>query len=249
MRVVRADQEQTYGHREQELLGRCVLVAVVDLLPHVQVVIGASVELERYTAHVVKHEVAAEHVGDVGHGPGSLLRYRGHDVVENFQQQDDDYVNHPCTLHVDPVGVQVRVGFLVAELLEILGRFMVHQTTTPSAPPPLLVSFIHLSFCRLNAVGRRQVHIFGEGDAAPLEDRGRHFGGVGGVFGRNRGGPFGGRVFAEKQREGGDRRRRRVWLFVSRVRNVPGRRQWVTSRQGRLRKVPGSRQSLSGGIG
>ena len=202
MRVVRADQEQTYRHREQELLGRCVLVSVVDLLPHVQVIVGASVELERYTPHVVEHEVAAEHVGDVGHGPGSLLRDRWHDVVEDLQQQDDDHVDHPCALHVDPVGVQVRVGFLVAELLEILGRFMVHQTTTPSAPPPLLISFIHLSLRGLDAVGRRQVHIFGERDAAPLEDCGRHFGGIGGVFGRNRGGPSGGGFQAGKQREG-----------------------------------------------
>jgi len=182
MRVVRADQEQTYRDRKQELLGRCVLVAVVNLFPHVQVVVGASIELEGHTPHVVEHEVAAEHVGDVGHGPGSLLRYRGNNVVKDLQQQDDDHVNHPCALHVDPVGVQVRVGFLVAELLEILGRFMVHQTTTPSAPPPLLIPLVHLLLCGLDAIGRRQVYILGERDAAPLEDCGRHFGGIGGVL-------------------------------------------------------------------
>ena len=57
MRVVRAQQEENDGHAEQELLGRCVLGAVVNLLPHVKVVKGAAIELERHTAHVVEHDV------------------------------------------------------------------------------------------------------------------------------------------------------------------------------------------------
>ena len=77
MSVVRANQKQTYGHGEEELLGRGVLVLVVDLLPHVQVVVGAGVELERDAAHVVEHQVGGEHVGDVGQGPAGFLRDGG----------------------------------------------------------------------------------------------------------------------------------------------------------------------------
>ena len=66
MSIVRANEKQTYGHREQEFLGRRVLVFVVDLLPHVEVVVGARVELEGNPAHVMEHQVGGEHVGDVG---------------------------------------------------------------------------------------------------------------------------------------------------------------------------------------
>lgn len=66
MGVVGTEQEQDNRHAEEELLGGRVLVAVVDLLPHVEVVVGAGVELEGHALHVVEHEVRAEHVGDVG---------------------------------------------------------------------------------------------------------------------------------------------------------------------------------------
>lgn len=181
MRVVRADQEETYGHREQEFLRRCVLVAVVDLLPHVQVVVGTSVELERDAADVMEHEVAAEHVRNVGHGPRGLLGYRGDDVVDDLEQQNDDDVDHPRALHVHPVCVEVGVGLLVTELLLILHRLMVHQAAASPAPSPLLVVGVHLVLGGLNTVGRRRVQALGKGDAAALEDGGRHFGGVGGV--------------------------------------------------------------------
>lgn len=90
-----ADQEQTYRHRQQELLRWRVLVLVVDLLPHVEVVVGASVELEGYAAHVVEHEIGGEHVGGIDERPGGLLRNGGHDVVEDFEQEDADYVDGP----------------------------------------------------------------------------------------------------------------------------------------------------------
>ena len=57
MRIMRAEQKQQYGHYQQELLRRRVLVAVVDLLPHVEVVVGAGVELEGHALHPVEHEV------------------------------------------------------------------------------------------------------------------------------------------------------------------------------------------------
>lgn len=96
---MRADQEQTYGHGQQELLGRGVLVLVVDLLPHVEVVVGAGVELEGDAAHVVEHQIGGEHVGDVGEGPAGLLRDRGQDVVEDFEDEDEDDVDEPGACH------------------------------------------------------------------------------------------------------------------------------------------------------
>jgi len=56
MGVVSADQEQQYGDCEQKLLCRSVLVAAIDLFPHVQVVVCSCVELKRYTPDPVEHE-------------------------------------------------------------------------------------------------------------------------------------------------------------------------------------------------
>ena len=55
MRIMRADQKQTYRHRQQELLRWRILIFIVDLLPHIQVIVGACVELEGYPSHVVEH--------------------------------------------------------------------------------------------------------------------------------------------------------------------------------------------------
>lgn len=65
MRIVSAHQEQCDRHHEQELLGRGVLRAIVDLLPHVEVVVCACVELEGYPPHPVEHDEGEEHVSDV----------------------------------------------------------------------------------------------------------------------------------------------------------------------------------------
>lgn len=69
MGVVGADEEQNNRDAEQELLGRSVLIAVVNLLPHVEVIVGASVELERDAPHPMKHEEGAKHITDVGQSP------------------------------------------------------------------------------------------------------------------------------------------------------------------------------------
>lgn len=62
MCVMSADEEQNDGNAEQELFGRRVLVAAVDLLPHVQVVVGSSIELKGHTSYPVEHEKRAKHV-------------------------------------------------------------------------------------------------------------------------------------------------------------------------------------------
>lgn len=69
MGVVSAEEEQDDGYAEQELLGRRVLVSVVDLLPHVQVVISAGVEFKGNPPHPVEHDEGDEHVRDVGESP------------------------------------------------------------------------------------------------------------------------------------------------------------------------------------
>lgn len=71
--IVGAEEEEHDGHAEQELFGRGVLIAVIDLLPHVEIVVGTGVELEGDAPHPVKHEEGAEHVADVGEGPRGLL--------------------------------------------------------------------------------------------------------------------------------------------------------------------------------
>lgn len=97
MRVMRTEQEQTDRDREQEFLGGRILVPVVDLLPHVEIVIGASVELEGHAAHPVEHEKRAEHVGYVCEGPGQLLADARQDVVEDFKEDDQYRVDYPSS--------------------------------------------------------------------------------------------------------------------------------------------------------
>ena len=97
MRVVRAQEKQDNRHAQQELFRRRVLVAVVDLLPHVQVVVGAGVELKRHAAHVVEHDVGAGHVGDVGQRPGRLLRHAGDDVEQDAEGEDQHHMDGPCS--------------------------------------------------------------------------------------------------------------------------------------------------------
>lgn len=57
MRVVCTDEEEPNRHSEEPFLRWRVLVTVVNLLPHVEVVIGASVEVEGDAAHPVEHDV------------------------------------------------------------------------------------------------------------------------------------------------------------------------------------------------
>ena len=55
MRVVRAQEEEYYRDAQEEFLGRGVLVPVVDLLPQVQVIVGACVEFKRNASDIVEH--------------------------------------------------------------------------------------------------------------------------------------------------------------------------------------------------
>jgi hypothetical protein len=94
--IVGTDQEETDGHAEEVFFGWRVLVAIVNLLPHVQVVVGACIEVEGDTAHPVEHEIGAAHVRDVGHSPGEFLGDARPDVVEDLEADDEDGMDEPC---------------------------------------------------------------------------------------------------------------------------------------------------------
>jgi len=57
MSIVGAEEEESDGHSQKELLGGCVLRTVVDLLPHVEVVESTAVELEGHSTHVMEHDI------------------------------------------------------------------------------------------------------------------------------------------------------------------------------------------------
>ena len=82
MRVVRARQKQRNWNKCQELLAGGVLVSVVDLLPHVEIVIGPRIELERHAAHVVEHDIRPQSVEEVCERPAGFLRH-ARETVEN----------------------------------------------------------------------------------------------------------------------------------------------------------------------
>lgn len=102
MSVVSAQQEENDRHAEQELLCWGVLCTIVDLLPHIQVVVRSCVELKRYPSNVVKHEIRTEHVRDIRQSPRCLLRDAGHDIVEDLEAYDQDEVDGPgsCLWHM-----------------------------------------------------------------------------------------------------------------------------------------------------
>ena len=97
MGIVGAEQKQHNRHAQQKFLGRGILVAIIDLLPHVQVVVGAGVEFKGHATHVVEHEVGTEHVGDICKSPGGFLGDAWDDVEEDFEGDDEDDVDGPCS--------------------------------------------------------------------------------------------------------------------------------------------------------
>jgi hypothetical protein len=95
--VVSAKEEEHNRDAEQELLGGRILVTVVDLLPHIEIIVGTGVEFEWDAPHPMKHEEGSEHVADVGEGPRGLLRDARDDVVEDLEGSDTDEMNGPGT--------------------------------------------------------------------------------------------------------------------------------------------------------
>lgn len=97
MCVMSADEEQGNGNAQKEFFGRRVLGAIVDLLPHIEVVKGAAVEVEWNATDMVEHDVGAKHVGHVGQCPRGLLGDAWEGIVDDFAASDQDNVDCPCT--------------------------------------------------------------------------------------------------------------------------------------------------------
>ena len=97
MGVVSTEKKKNDGYAQQELLRRRILVAIVDLLPHVEIIVCSCVELEWYTLNVMEHQVGAEHVGYVCQRPRSLLGHPRNDVVEDLKDNNEYGVNEPST--------------------------------------------------------------------------------------------------------------------------------------------------------
>lgn len=97
MGVMGTEEEERDRDAQQEFFGRGVLVTVIYLLPEVEIVVGASIEFERNTTDVVKHEIGAEHIRDVGERPGSLLRHSRNDIEKDFERYDKDEMYSPCS--------------------------------------------------------------------------------------------------------------------------------------------------------
>lgn len=95
MRIMRAHKEQHNRHAHEVFLRGGELALVVYLLPHVEVVVGAAVEVEGDAAHPVEHDVAPRHVGDVCEGPGDFLGDAWDDVEEDLEEEDEDGVDEP----------------------------------------------------------------------------------------------------------------------------------------------------------
>ena len=69
MCVMCAEEKQKDGNAKEKLLRWRILVPIVDLLPHIKIVVGTGIELKGDAPHPVKHKEGAEHVSDVGEGP------------------------------------------------------------------------------------------------------------------------------------------------------------------------------------
>lgn len=159
MRIMGADQKEHYWDGEEEFLRGSVLVAIINLLPHVQVVIGTRIEVEWHAADVVEHEVGSGHVREVDECPRGFLRHAGDNVEEYLADEYQNYVDSPSTcmlsvmsicgcgggrtLCIDPFCVQVGKTRLIAQLLQRLGRLLVDNTTA-TAPPSLFCLQRHI---------------------------------------------------------------------------------------------------------
>lgn len=69
MRVMSTQEEKHNWDAEKELFSGGVLVSVIDLFPHVQVIVGSRIKFKRHPSNPMEHEERAKHVGDVGECP------------------------------------------------------------------------------------------------------------------------------------------------------------------------------------
>lgn len=97
MGVMSTEEEQHHRYAEEKFLRRGVLIAIVNLLPQIQVIVRAGVEFKWDPSDPMEHEVRAKHVRDIGQCPGGLLRHPWDDVEEDLQCQNEHYMYSPCS--------------------------------------------------------------------------------------------------------------------------------------------------------
>lgn len=72
-RIMCTDKKQYDGHENEKFAGWGVEHTVVDLFPHREIVVSATIEVERSTLHEMEHDVGAYHICGIGEGPGPLV--------------------------------------------------------------------------------------------------------------------------------------------------------------------------------
>lgn len=89
------------------------MVTIINLFPHRQVIVRPQVKFKRYTLDLVEHNVQTDIVGQVRQRPLPVIVKHRQEVKEKFDKYDDDKVDDPRTLKVDPVCIEVGVQLLV----------------------------------------------------------------------------------------------------------------------------------------
>ena len=84
MRVVCAKKEQHDWYTKKEFLRGRVLGSIINLLPHVQIVVGPGIELKWHASDPMEHEEGSKHIGYIRHGPRRLLGNSWDYVEEDF---------------------------------------------------------------------------------------------------------------------------------------------------------------------
>ena len=97
MCVVRTQKKQHNRYAEKEFLCWSVLSSIINLLPHIQIVVSASVKLEGHSPHPVEHEERSKHVRYIRQGPGRFLGYSGNYVKKNLERSNQNQVYRPGT--------------------------------------------------------------------------------------------------------------------------------------------------------
>jgi len=80
----------------------------------------------------VEHDVRARYISNVSEGPAKLLREAGEKIVADLEQGDDNNVNNPGALRVDPGSVKIGQRRLITLLLDSLRLEVSDQTGGPA---------------------------------------------------------------------------------------------------------------------
>jgi hypothetical protein len=99
MRIVRTQKKQHNRYAEKEFLCRSVLSPIINLFPHIQIVVSAGVKLEGYSPDPMEHEERSKHVRYIRQGPGRFLGYSRDYVKKNLERSNQNQVYRPGTFN------------------------------------------------------------------------------------------------------------------------------------------------------